>query len=162
MATLVCFHAHPDDEAIATAGTMAKAVESGHRVVFVVATRGEHGEIVPGVLVDGEQLGVRRVTETFDSARLIGCDRVEFLGYVDSGMMGEPTNDDPYSFWSVNVEQAAHRLAYILREERDAGRSCSRSTTTTAGTGIPTTSRCTASAGWRPRSPESIVSSRER
>ena len=40
--TLVTFHAHPDDEAIATAGVMAKAAAEGHRVVLVVATRGEH------------------------------------------------------------------------------------------------------------------------
>ncbi len=118
MATLVCFHAHPDDEAIATSGTMAKAAAAGHRVVLVVGTRGEHGEVVPNVLADGEQLGLRRVQETFDAAEIIGCDRVEFLGYVDSGMMGEPENEGPYSFWSADVEQAAHRLACILREEQ--------------------------------------------
>jgi LmbE family N-acetylglucosaminyl deacetylase len=49
MTTLVTFHAHPDDESIATGGIMAKAASEGHRVVLVVATRGEHGEIVPGV-----------------------------------------------------------------------------------------------------------------
>ena len=38
--TLVCFHAHPDDEAMLTAGTMAKASADGHRVVLVVATTG--------------------------------------------------------------------------------------------------------------------------
>lgn len=121
MATLVCFHAHPDDEAIATGGTMAKANEAGHRVVLVVATRGEHGEIVPGVLEDGEQLGLRRVLETYESAAALGVHRVEFLGYVDSGMMGEPANDGPYSFWSADVEQAAHRLAAILHEEEEHG-----------------------------------------
>ncbi|OWY59306.1 GlcNAc-PI de-N-acetylase, partial [cyanobacterium TDX16] len=64
MATLVCFHAHPDDESIATGGTMAKAAADGHRVVLVVGTRGEQGEPVPGVLADGEQLWERRVVET--------------------------------------------------------------------------------------------------
>ncbi|MFQ3316383.1 MAG: LmbE family N-acetylglucosaminyl deacetylase, partial [Candidatus Poriferisodalaceae bacterium] len=29
MLTLVCFHAHPDDEAIATGGTMMKAAAAG-------------------------------------------------------------------------------------------------------------------------------------
>ena len=48
VATLVCFHAHPDDETIATGGTMAKAAADGHRVVLVIATRGEQGEPVPG------------------------------------------------------------------------------------------------------------------
>ena len=42
--TLVTFHAHPDDESIATAGTMARAKAEGHRVVLVLATRGELGE----------------------------------------------------------------------------------------------------------------------
>jgi LmbE family N-acetylglucosaminyl deacetylase len=59
MATLVCFHAHPDDEAIATGGTMARAHAEGHRVVLVVATDGEHGE-VPDDLADGETLADRR------------------------------------------------------------------------------------------------------
>ncbi|MSX81922.1 MAG: GlcNAc-PI de-N-acetylase, partial [Actinobacteria bacterium] len=41
MSTLVCFHAHPDDEAMTTGGTIALASDAGHRVVLVVATRGE-------------------------------------------------------------------------------------------------------------------------
>ena len=51
MATLVTFHAHPDDETIATGGTMAKAAAAGHRVVLVTATRGEHGEVAQGHLI---------------------------------------------------------------------------------------------------------------
>jgi LmbE family N-acetylglucosaminyl deacetylase len=117
MATLVFFHAHPDDESILTGGSMAKAASEGHRVVLVVATRGEHGEVADGFLAAGEQLGVRRVAETFASAEVLGVRRVEFLGYVDSGMMGEPTNEAPYSFWSADVDAAANRLATILREE---------------------------------------------
>jgi hypothetical protein len=50
MATLVTFHAHPDDECLRTAGVMRKAVEDGHRVVLVVATRGEVGEVPDGFL----------------------------------------------------------------------------------------------------------------
>ena len=88
MATLVCFHAHPDDEAIATGGTMKLAAEAGHRVVLVLATRGEKGEPQPGVLAEGEQLWERRVLETHQAAEVLGVDRVEFLGYEDSGMIG--------------------------------------------------------------------------
>jgi LmbE family N-acetylglucosaminyl deacetylase len=117
MATLVCFHAHPDDESIATGGTMAKAADDGHRVVLVLGTRGEQGEPVEGVLADGEQLWERRVQETQRSAELLGAARVEFLGYEDSGMMGEPTNDNPACFWQADVDEAAERLATILREE---------------------------------------------
>lgn len=115
---MVSFHAHPDDECIGTGGVMRKAYEDGHRVVLVVATRGEHGEVPDGFLADGEQLWQRRVTETEASARILGAARVEFLGYLDSGMAGTPTNDAPGSFWSTPVEDAAQKLAAILREEQ--------------------------------------------
>lgn len=117
MATLVCFHAHPDDECIATGGTMAKASADGHRVVLVVATRGEKGEVEEGFLEPGESLGERRVEETHRAAEILGVHRVEFLGYVDSGMMGTPENDSPGSFWTADVDEAAARLAALLREE---------------------------------------------
>jgi LmbE family N-acetylglucosaminyl deacetylase len=116
MATLVSFHAHPDDESISTGGSMAKAADAGHRVVLAVATRGELGEPQEGVLRDGEQLWERRVVETHASAEILGADRVEFLGYEDSGMMGEPTNENPTCFWQADVEQAAEKLAALLRE----------------------------------------------
>ena len=118
MATLVCFHAHPDDEAIATGGTMAKAAAAGHRVVLVLATRGEEGERIPGVVPAGEDLGVWRERETRRSAALLGCHRVVFLGYRDSGMAGAPTNDAPGSFWRADVDEAAGRLARVLGDER--------------------------------------------
>ena len=118
MATLVCFHAHPDDEAIATGGVMAKAAGEGHRVVLVVATRGEHGEVDEGVLAEGETLGDRRVEETHRAAEVLGVERVEFLGYLDSGMMGTETNESPECFWRADVEEAAKRLAVILEAEQ--------------------------------------------
>jgi LmbE family N-acetylglucosaminyl deacetylase len=117
MATLVTFHAHPDDESIAMGGVMAKASDEGHRVVLVVATRGEHGEVEDGFLDEGEPLWRRREQETRASAAILGVARVEFLGYVDSGMMGTPENDLPESFWQADVEDAASKLAAILTEE---------------------------------------------
>ena len=117
MATLVCFHAHPDDESIATAGLMALAARAGHRVVLVTATRGELGEIMPGVLEEGEQLGLRRCEELWASAETLGVERIELLGYGDSGMMGESTNAAPWCFWQADVEAAARRLATILDDE---------------------------------------------
>src|SRR6478609_10493624 len=118
MATMVTFHAHPDDECIVAGGVMRKAADQGHRVVLVVATRGELGEVEDGFLGQDEPLWERRVTETLASAEILGAQRTEFLGYLDSGMMGEPTNDDPACFWQAPVEDAATRLAEVLREER--------------------------------------------
>src|SRR5882672_7069567 len=97
---------------------MRKAFEAGHRVVLVVATRGENGEVDDGFLDPGEELWQRRVVETEAAAEILGAHRVEFLGYVDSGMMGTETNDAPGSFWTTPVEDAAAKLAAILREER--------------------------------------------
>lgn len=114
MSTLVCFHAHPDDESIATGGTMFLASQAGHTVVLVTATRGEQGEPQPGVLAEGEPLWERRVIETKLAADILGVRRAEFLGYEDSGMIGEPTNDNPACFWQADVEEAAQRLAAIL------------------------------------------------
>jgi LmbE family N-acetylglucosaminyl deacetylase len=116
MATAVFFHAHPDDEAFGTGGTMSKAADAGHTVVLVLGTRGEHGEPVDGVLAPGELLHDRRTTEAIESGRVLGASRVEFLDYVDSGMMGEPTNDAPDSFWRADLGQAAEKLAAILRD----------------------------------------------
>ncbi len=116
--TLVTFHAHPDDESIATAGTMARAKAEGHRVVLVLATRGELGEYAPEALGPGESLTERRVAELHAAAKVLGVDRVEFLGYRDSGMAGESTNDDDGAFARADVEAAATRLAELLREER--------------------------------------------
>ncbi|MEJ2870311.1 PIG-L family deacetylase [Actinomycetospora sp. OC33-EN08] len=117
MATLVTFHAHPDDECISCGGVMRSAADAGHRVVLVVATGGEHGEIVPGVLDPGETLGHRRHRETLESARILGVARTEFLGYVDSGMVGTETNTGDGAFAAADVEEAAGKLAAILREE---------------------------------------------
>ncbi|MEY2424706.1 MAG: hypothetical protein QOI61_278 [Actinomycetota bacterium] len=117
MATLVCFHAHPDDEAIGTGGTIVKAVRDGHRVVLVTATRGEHGEFPEGFLEPGETLGERREQEMAAAAKVLGLSRHEFLGYGDSGMMGTPENDDPKAFWQADLEEAAQRLAAILKDE---------------------------------------------
>src|SRR5215475_8658690 len=124
MATMVSFHAHPDDECIACGGVIRKASEEGHRVVLVVATRGERGEVPDGFLADGEEIWQRRVAETHASAEILGAQRVEFLGYTDSGMMGTPANGAPGSFWSTPVDEAAKKLAAILDEERAVVLTC--------------------------------------
>jgi LmbE family N-acetylglucosaminyl deacetylase len=115
---LVAFHAHPDDECITTAGTLAKAVDDGHRVVVVYATRGELGEVPDGLLRPDESLVERRMDEVRRSTAALGVHRVEFLGYGDSGMMGTPDNDAPHAFWQADVDEAAARLAAILSDEQ--------------------------------------------
>jgi LmbE family N-acetylglucosaminyl deacetylase len=116
VATLLCFHAHPDDEALSTGGLMAGAAAAGHRVVLVSATRGELGEAQPGVLAPGEALWQRREVELALAAEILGTEPPRFLGYQDSGMMGEATNANPKCFWQAEVAEAAERLAAIITE----------------------------------------------
>lgn len=137
--TLVCFHAHPDDEALLTAGTMAKAAAAGHRVVLVVATRGEVGEVGGDFLGSDEALEARRWDELRRSAEVLGVDRIEWLGYGDSGSTPRPDAnaaptphpaspatdptrpaDQPPRFVDAEVDEAAERLAAILRDEQAA------------------------------------------
>jgi N-acetyl-1-D-myo-inositol-2-amino-2-deoxy-alpha-D-glucopyranoside deacetylase len=119
MGTLLLVHAHPDDEAISTGGAMMKAKADGHRVVLVTGTRGEAGEIYN---MDEEatrpRLGEVRTKELEAATRLLGVDRLVFLDYRDSGMVGTPENDDLRSFHQAPLSEAAARLAAILREER--------------------------------------------
>lgn len=116
MATLVFVHAHPDDEASQTAGSMARAVAEGHRVVLVVATNGDHGD-APEDLADGETVAQRRRAEADTSNAVIGTHRIEWLGYADSGMTGWEQNDHETSLFRADTEEAAQRVAAVLRDE---------------------------------------------
>ncbi|MBO2452912.1 PIG-L family deacetylase [Actinomadura barringtoniae] len=110
------FHAHPDDEALLTAGTMARLADEGHRVVLVVATAGERGltgEDGAGGADDDRPLGEIRTAELHASARALGCARVVLLGYEDSGLDG----DAPGGFARAHVDYAALELAQLLQQE---------------------------------------------
>ena len=113
--TVVSFHAHPDDEALLTSGTLARAAAEGHRVVVVVATAGESGLAAghPGT----SELGRRRARELAVSARAIGAARTAILGYADSGWPAAADIEAPM-FSALDPEVPAVRLAALLREER--------------------------------------------
>jgi LmbE family N-acetylglucosaminyl deacetylase len=116
---VVFFHAHPDDEAIFTGGTMARLSDAGHRVVLVVATGGELG--LPHEDATGpDRLAEVRQVETERAAAMLGVARVVFLGYRDSGMQGDPANGAPGSLWSADPVEIAERVVPILREETAA------------------------------------------
>jgi LmbE family N-acetylglucosaminyl deacetylase len=83
----------------------------------VVATSGEEGEPVPGVLATGESLGDRRVAELAEAAEILGVERLVNLGYRDSGMVGEDANGHPDCFWQADVDEAAAYLASALADE---------------------------------------------
>ena len=113
--TLVSFHAHPDDEVLLTGGTLARAVAEGHRVVLVMATDGAAGLTSSATLTGTTSLAVLRDRELRTASAALGVTDVRDLGYGDSGMDGRHVGARP-SFVSSSVEEAADRLAAILRE----------------------------------------------
>jgi LmbE family N-acetylglucosaminyl deacetylase len=116
--TVVSFHAHPDDEALLTAGTLARIAAEGHRVVLVSATAGEVG-LAAASFGTQDTLATHRRAELRRSADAIGAARVEILGYGDSGLDGRTVPAGGVeAFARADVEEAADRLAAILREER--------------------------------------------
>jgi len=124
---LLLVHAHPDDESIATGATMAKYAAEGAAVTLVTCTLGELGEVIPPDLAylaadkDGG-LGEYRIGELAAACAELGVTDHRFLGgagrWRDSGMMGEPTNDDPRCFWRADVEEAAAALLDVVRDVR--------------------------------------------
>jgi LmbE family N-acetylglucosaminyl deacetylase len=108
VATVVAFHAHPDDEVLLTGGTLARLAAQGHRVVIVVATDGSMGPASD-----------RRLAELGASAQTLGAARVVHLGYADSGHGPALFPDPPGRTRFVRADrgEAAARLAAILKEE---------------------------------------------
>ena len=110
MATIVAFHAHPDDEVLLTGGTIARLAAEGHRVIIVVACDGD--------VNDGPQQG-RRLAELRASAAILGAERAVHLGYADSGH-GPVLYEDPPGrtrFARADVGEAAGKLAALLTQE---------------------------------------------
>ena len=121
--TLMAVHAHPDDEAIGTGGTLARYADAGVRTVLVTCTNGELGDAPGGVKPfeaghDEQEVAALRQRELEESCRVLGVTHLERLGYHDSGMMGWPSNDAPDAFWQVPVEEPAERIAALLERYR--------------------------------------------
>ena len=119
--TLVAFHAHPDDEALLTAGTMARAASQGHRVVLVVATDGALGLTDESAFgMKGDALAATRSQELAASAWALGVTRTVELGYADSGSGQEVFPDPPQArrFVRVPRDEAAEALCSVLVEEQ--------------------------------------------
>lgn len=96
---MVLVHAHPDDETIATGGTIARYTAEGVEVTLVTCTLGEQGEVIPADLAGlaaehADQLGGYRIGELQAAGAALGLTEQRFLGGIgrwrDSGMVVEP------------------------------------------------------------------------
>jgi N-acetyl-1-D-myo-inositol-2-amino-2-deoxy-alpha-D-glucopyranoside deacetylase len=104
---LLAVHAHPDDESLSMACTLAGAVASGAHVTLVTATLGEQGEVIgeelQGLIADrADQLGGYRLTELRAACAALGIVGHRMLGGIgefrDSGMVGTPSARHPRAF----------------------------------------------------------------
>ncbi len=113
MATVIAFHAHPDDEVLLTGGTLARLAAEGNRVIIAVATDGVVGA------ASGPD-GQARLDELRASASVLGAARVVHLGYADSGHgpVLYPDPPDRTRFARASLGEAAARLAGLITEER--------------------------------------------
>ncbi len=73
--------AHPDDPEFGGGGTIAKLVKEGREVTYVIVTNGNKGS--GDRSVTPEHLVRVREQEQRNAARVLGVERVEFLGYQD-------------------------------------------------------------------------------
>jgi N-acetyl-1-D-myo-inositol-2-amino-2-deoxy-alpha-D-glucopyranoside deacetylase len=115
---LLCVHPHPDDESIACGGLIVRSVRAGHDVTVVTCTDGAEGENQAGIELGGREMADVRHDEMADAIIALGAPRHRWLGYRDSGMAGEPANDHPDAFHGAELDEAAARLAAMIRELR--------------------------------------------
>jgi len=73
--------AHPDDIEFGAAGTVARWVDEGAQVRYLLATRGDKGS--DDGTIDPEALAVRREAEQRSAAAELGVAGVDFLGEPD-------------------------------------------------------------------------------
>jgi LmbE family N-acetylglucosaminyl deacetylase len=110
--------AHPDDEAFGCGSVLAHAHAVGMEAVVACATRGELGEPAPGLCPahpTPEQLGSIREAELRSATALLGVSRVELLGWVDSGVDGDPA---PGSLCAADPAAVEAAIARVIEDER--------------------------------------------
>lgn len=123
--TLLCVHAHPDDEAIFTAGATMLYAERGYRVVLITCTNGRLGidqNNRGGNHPDHDQAWTKtaRAEELRRVLDLVGVSRHVSLDYDDSGMDGWPQNQEVHAFVATPIDTVAQQLLQIIEEEQPA------------------------------------------
>lgn len=150
-------HAHPDDEAIFTGGTIAALNSLGRSAAVLTLTRGERGEVVVGPLsaLEGTPaLAVHRATEINEALDILGAKQRAFLGsglarsvgradrrYEDSGMTwgtnGLATASPDVSAQALTRAEVAEALADVIAYADSIGADALVSYDETGGYGHP-------------------------
>lgn len=99
-------YAHPDDESMATGGTISQLVKKGVTVKLVTATRGEAGALGEPPIATKETIGKVRENELRNAAKILGISQIYFLDYID-GTLG-----------TVDLTKLTRQVLSILKEEK--------------------------------------------
>ncbi len=122
---LLFVHAHPDDETMNNAVTIARYSAGGATVTVLTCTLGEEGEVIGDrwatLGVDGaDQLGGYRIGELTAALRELGVAEPRFLGgagcWRDSGMPGTPPRRR--TTFVDSGEEAVQQVADVIAELR--------------------------------------------
>jgi LmbE family N-acetylglucosaminyl deacetylase len=98
--------AHPDDEAICAAGTLALCAQRGEAVSVICATRGELGPISDPALASRSTLASVRERELRAACTVLGIREPEFLDLPDGGVS------------QSSLGEALHTLVTRIRAQR--------------------------------------------
>jgi LmbE family N-acetylglucosaminyl deacetylase len=115
--SVLAVYAHPDDEGLVT-GTFARYKAEGVHIALICATRGEVGEIAPGVDATPETLGQVRELELRKAMSYPNVDEIFFLDYRDSGMVGTAENEDPRNLHNAPLDAVIGKVVRIVRQVR--------------------------------------------
>ncbi|MEU1371842.1 PIG-L family deacetylase [Streptomyces sp. NPDC005803] len=114
-------HAHPDDEASQTGGTLARYSAAGFRTVLVTCTDGGQGDGADGVKPGHHthhpvQTAARRSLELGMSAVALGITDLIQLRYPDSDMPESADDIAPSAFSKLDGEPLVRRLEALMHE----------------------------------------------
>lgn len=110
--------AHPDDETFGLGGTLALYSKRGVKVHLVCATRGEVGTVAPEFMEGYSSIADLRVDELLCAAERLGLEKVHFLDYRDSGMVGTEDNDHPRALTQAPQDKVVAALVGYIRRLR--------------------------------------------
>ncbi|MDJ1132858.1 PIG-L family deacetylase [Streptomyces iconiensis] len=102
MESLLCVHAHPDDEALWTGGLLAKHADAGARTAVLTCTWAE---------------GTPRAGELARSLEILGAEGPRLLGYADAGAGASAPEGVP-RFVDVPLDEAVGQVVARIREFR--------------------------------------------
>lgn len=118
---LLISYAHPDDESFGQGGLIAKYIAQGYEVYLICATDGDVGTIPEEMQGQYKTIRELRLAELDAANEVLQFSKIFKLGYKDSGMMVDPTINDPECLWykwNHEPDAVTKRVVEVIREVR--------------------------------------------